>query len=247
MALEKHKQEWEELGAIDPLWAVLTDPAKRHGKWNVDEFFRTGEELAAGLMKVADQLGHPKERRHALDFGCGVGRVTRGLAKYFERCSGVDISSAMLAKARELNAHVGNCEFLLNVDERLSLFEDEYFDLVYTGIVLQHVPSTTIIQSYISEFVRTLRKGGLLVFQLPSHISLRNRLQLRRRVYALLRAVNVDAHFLLERMNLAPVRMNFIPEQMVTRLLSSLGARILLVRTDVSNDEWESKTYFVSK
>ena len=142
---------------------------------------------------------------------------------------------------------MGNCEFLLNVDERLSLFEDEYFDLVYTGIVLQHVPSTTIIRSYISEFVRTLRKGGLLVFQLPSHISLRNRLQLRRRVYALLRAVNVDARFLLERTNLAPVRMNFLPEQMVTRHLSSLGARILLVRTDISNDEWESKTYFVSK
>src|SRR5207244_13466385 len=29
--------------AIDPLWAILSDPARRGGGWGLEEFFRTGE------------------------------------------------------------------------------------------------------------------------------------------------------------------------------------------------------------
>ena len=43
MSLERHRQDWEHLAETDPLWAVLTHPGRKGGRWDVDEFFATGE------------------------------------------------------------------------------------------------------------------------------------------------------------------------------------------------------------
>ena len=42
-------------------------------------------------------------RGTALDFGCGVGRLSQALTKYFEQVAGVDISHTMIAKAKEVD------------------------------------------------------------------------------------------------------------------------------------------------
>ncbi len=39
----------------------------------------------------------------ALDFGCGVGRLTQALADYFNEVAGVDVSPTMVNKALEYN------------------------------------------------------------------------------------------------------------------------------------------------
>ncbi|HZI58619.1 MAG TPA: hypothetical protein VFF39_17695 [Verrucomicrobiae bacterium] len=39
-----HARDWEEMAAIDPLWAILSAPEKRFGSWDIDEFLRTGQE-----------------------------------------------------------------------------------------------------------------------------------------------------------------------------------------------------------
>src|SRR5690606_32735946 len=97
---ERHRRQWEALGASDPYWAVLTDPTKRHGKWDKEEFFRTGAREIDGALSRAAAFGMPIRSGIALDYGCGVGRLTRALAERFERVIGVDISAAMLAQAR---------------------------------------------------------------------------------------------------------------------------------------------------
>ncbi len=68
--MSKHKQDWEELASIDPLWAVLTHPDKKFGKWDTDEFFLTGEVEIGRVMDSATRLGYPKGRKLCLDFGC---------------------------------------------------------------------------------------------------------------------------------------------------------------------------------
>src|SRR5262249_14322414 len=93
LPLEQHEQDWTEL---DPYWAILTTSGKRFGRWDSDEFFATGPPEVEGLMNRAAQLGHPQQYRRALDFGCGLGRVTRALADRFEECVGVDISENMV-------------------------------------------------------------------------------------------------------------------------------------------------------
>src|SRR5437763_12953662 len=110
-ALAGHHRDWEELGKLDPLWAVLTFSDKRFGRWTPEEFFATGRVKIDSIMASAARLGFPCSRESVLDFGCGVGRLTRALSAYFGRCTGLDISDNMLAAARELNAALANCEF----------------------------------------------------------------------------------------------------------------------------------------
>jgi hypothetical protein len=42
VSLSRHKREWEDLGAVDPLWAILSDNQKKFGRWDLEEFFQTG-------------------------------------------------------------------------------------------------------------------------------------------------------------------------------------------------------------
>jgi trans-aconitate methyltransferase len=191
MALASHKEDWEELAKLDPLWAICSVPKGKHGGWDLDEFFQSGEAITADVMESAERLGRPRDRVSALDFGCGVGRITRALAQRFDECIGLDISEEMIAAARDLNRSVPNCVFIVNTTDHLGVFEDDRFDLVYTKAVLQHLPDAQVIRAYIAEFVRVLKPGGLLVFQLPSFIPLRYRLELRRKLYVGLRQLGL--------------------------------------------------------
>src|SRR5438034_9687481 len=102
----RHVRDWEELAELDPLWAVLSDPGRSGGRWPIDEFFATGEGEVSGALDVAANLGRPQEFEQALDFGCGLGRLTRALAGRFRRCVGGDVSPRMIVRARERNRDI---------------------------------------------------------------------------------------------------------------------------------------------
>ena len=91
-ALERHRRDWEQLAEVDPLWAILAAPDARGGRWKLDEFFATGEAEIAQVLEVASGLGYPERYEQALDFGCGVGRLTNALARRFGEVIGIDIS-----------------------------------------------------------------------------------------------------------------------------------------------------------
>ncbi|MBA3444441.1 MAG: methyltransferase domain-containing protein [Gemmatimonadales bacterium] len=243
MSLSKHKRDWDDLGRVDPLWAILTSPEHRYDKWNIQEFFARGAAEIAHVMQHAGQLGLPRQRRAALDFGCGVGRLTRALAKHFDRCVGVDISDAMISKACEWHRDWPTCHFVLNTTGDLRVFKEDSFDLVYSNIVLQHLPSVGLIESYIKEFIRILTADGLLVFQLPRHIPWKNRVQPRRRVYRFLRALGVSEDYLLKSLKLTPMRMNFVPEARVKRIVQAAGGVVVSVERGNDIDQ----VYYVTR
>jgi SAM-dependent methyltransferase len=165
--LKTLKRNWDEFGKRDPLWAILTAPHKRNRKWDLDEFFRTGEKEIALVMQSVDSLPLTIRRGKALDFGCGVGRLTQALGGYFDRCIGVDIAPSMLRLAKRHNKLGGRCQYLLNDSSDLRLFKSGTFDFVYSNIVLQHMKPEYGL-NYVKEFIRVLAPGGLIVFQLPS-------------------------------------------------------------------------------
>src|ERR1700722_817442 len=78
------EKNWNEFGKRDPLWAILTADSKRDGKWDLAEFFATGEREIGGDVKKFDDPNHTFGRGKALDFGCGVGRLTQALCRHFE-------------------------------------------------------------------------------------------------------------------------------------------------------------------
>lgn len=166
-SLERLQQTWEELGRADPLWAVLSIPAKSGNRWQLEEFFRTGDVEVDLVMAELEQRSLHPGRRRALDFGCGVGRLSQALCRYFEEVDGVDIAPSMVETATGLNRHGPRCRYHLNMAGDLALFGDGTFDFVYSVIVLQHV-EPALSERYMAEFVRVLRPGGVAIFQVPS-------------------------------------------------------------------------------
>jgi ubiquinone/menaquinone biosynthesis C-methylase UbiE len=226
--LSRHKQEWEELASVDPLWAILTGAERRGGGWELAEFFATGEAEITEVLKISDDLGEPVRRRRALDFGCGVGRLSRSLAERFGECVGLDISEGMVKLARELNEDRPNCHFVVNAAPDLEQFESGSFDFVYSSLVLQHMPSAEMVEAYVGEFLRVLRPGGLAVFQTLSHIPFALRLQPRRRVYAFLRTLGFSEQLLMMKMKLTPARGLAVPEAQMRAMIERHGGNIEL-------------------
>ena len=251
MKIHDQERDWNELAELDPYWAILTAPGTRFGAWDSEAFFATGAREIDGVMHHAAQLGHPQSRARALDFGCGLGRLTRPLAGHFDECVGVDISEGMVEQARRLNADVPGASFVVNAAGDLRCFDDQSFDLVYSVIVLQHVPDRDAITSYIAEFCRVLRPGGLALFQLPSHIPKVFRLQWRRRLYLSLRRLGMSAAFLYNRLRLMPIAMSSLSEDDVAALVTSRGARVLEVQTvgasGLLNAGLKNSTYYITR
>jgi SAM-dependent methyltransferase len=238
-----HARDWEEMAAIDPLWAIMSEPEKRFGNWEINEFLRTGQEEISGLMRSAGELALPQQCRRAIDFGCGVGRLTRALHDYFPECFGVDISRSMLEKARKITPE---CQFREASD--LRSFSAGFADLIYSSLVLQHQPDKTHVYALIRDMVRVLSPGGLLVFQMPLHLALRNRIQLRRRAYRLVRAMGLSHTYAYERLKLSPIRMLGLTQVTVEDAVRAANGKVLRVAVERKpNEPFSSGIYFCTR
>lgn len=163
--LSRTQKNWERFAERDPMSAILyRDP--QSPEWTAEDFFQSGINHCRSLMEdVLIPRGVPENRERALDFGCGMGRLTNGLSGYFGEVVGVDISREMLRLAAE-HRKGQNVRFIHNATDHLRVFDDDSFDLVLSMIVLQHIPPSASL-NYIREFIRILKPGGIAVFQLP--------------------------------------------------------------------------------
>ena len=221
MSLGRHRRDWEDLATLDPLWAVS---GKRSA--TIEEFLGTGETEIDTVLRESHRLGLPARHERALDFGCGLGRITQALARRFEWCDAVDISEGMLQRARELSAETPpNCSFHLNDRPALELFPADHFDFAYSSFVLQHMPSRGVAAHYIRELMRVTRRDGLVVFQMPAHLPVWNRAQLRRRAYAPLRQLGVSGA-VLQRLRLHPVRMIALSRSEIDHIVEDYGGSV---------------------
>lgn len=234
------QREWEDLAELDPLWAILSDNQKQFGRWDLEEFFASGQREIDALMQACGRKQGSSGR--VLDFGCGVGRLSRALRFYFEEVYGVDISDEMIRLAKK---HTPSCKFLVNQTDDLRLFQDNFFDFVYSNIVLQHQRSRDLAKAYVREFIRVIRPGGMIVFQIPHKLTLRHALQPRRRLYSLLRKCGFSATYLYNRWRLNPMRTIHLSSAEVQETVCAAGGRLL--RSYPDNFHVHSTSYVVSK
>lgn len=157
--LKQLRQGWNIAAREDAMFNILTIPGKENGGWTLEEF------MAHGREEIDKLEGKFSPSVRALDFGCGIGRLTHALAEHFMYVDGVDISDEMIAIASEINQDPDRISFHVS-GEDLSLFKDDTFDFVYTMIVLQHCPPE-LSEVYVKEFVRVLKPGGIAMFNLP--------------------------------------------------------------------------------
>jgi SAM-dependent methyltransferase len=236
------RRDWTRLGEADPLWAVCVDRAKQGGRWDIGEFLASGRAEIADVMADLDRLGLCARRADALDFGCGVGRLTAALTSHFGSVTGVDLAPSMLGHARELHAADPRCRFVQNDRLDLQAFPSESFDLVYSSLVLQHMP-TALAGGYLAEFVRVLRPGGAVVILVPeTHLR-----TLRGRVYAyaphrLIGLIQRKAYGYP-----APMRMHTLPGSRVRRLVEPHGAQVVAsIPKEAYGGHWRMTEHFIA-
>jgi ubiquinone/menaquinone biosynthesis C-methylase UbiE len=167
MDLKELQKNWDLFGQKDPLWAILTHPEKKDGKWDHEAFFLTGELEIKRLLKSLKRMEINLNTEKALDFGCGIGRLSQALANHFDEVTGVDIAPSMIDLANKYKKNKSNCRFVLNERDDLRILPPDTYDLVYTNITLQHMAPKYAF-NYLREFGRILAPGGILVFQLPA-------------------------------------------------------------------------------
>ena len=241
-SLDNLKQAWESLAGGDALSAILTDDNKAGGKWDVAEFLATGDAEMETVLSHLASIGHaPNFTGAALDFGCGVGRLTQALARRFASSAGVDISHEMIRQAEALNQYP-HCRYVASSAVRLP-FADATFSFVYSNIVLQHVPRH-LAKNYLREFVRLLAPAGVLVFGVQDSfaapdlssrmIRVRHVLHLRSRVRVVLKRGPGD------------MKMHCLPEHIVRRTLGP--ARVVDIQfTNTAARDFNGKLVYLDQ
>lgn len=155
--------EWEQWGARDPYYGVITHPKFRSSALTDEakhEFFASGRahvDYVLGTCRT--RLDNAFAPHRILDFGCGVGRLLIPFAKVGGDVCGLDVSPSMLAEARRNceEQQVANVSFLIS-DDLLSEAQGQ-FDLVHSCIVLQHI-EVARGRALFGQLVNKVRAGG---------------------------------------------------------------------------------------
>jgi len=161
--------EWEKWGKNNPYYGVLTH--EKYRSKNLDEnvkleFFESGkkdiEHIIRTCRRKIDKSFSPEM---ALDFGCGVGRLTIPLAKIAGHVVGVDVSKSMLNEARNNceEYNINNVSFFES-DDKLSKL-NEKFDFIYSLLVFQHIPTERGIRIF-EKLLHLLQDGGIAALQI---------------------------------------------------------------------------------
>lgn len=157
-------KDWEKWGKSDPYFGVLSNQKFEATKLKtntVKEFYKTGDQEVTALIEHIKTLNNGKQPsfKLAIDFGCGVGRLTVPLSSYAQKVIGLDVSPSMLEKAKSnLPANKKRFVRYLVSDDSLSVLPKKY-DLVYSYIVLQHIPKPRG-EKIIDRLLNNLEVGG---------------------------------------------------------------------------------------
>jgi SAM-dependent methyltransferase len=130
------------------------------------EFDATPEQLEAMLLRIRID---PSNICRALDYGCGVGRLTIPLARRFRAVLGIDVSEKHIDHARRyaVGCRVKNIDFMRMVDlGQLDAMAN--VDFILSVIVLQHNPPP-VMAVILRKLLNILNPGGCALFQVPTY------------------------------------------------------------------------------
>jgi SAM-dependent methyltransferase len=132
--------------------AESADAAIRAGYWDFA--------LHVLTPAVCAHLPEPSSAT-ALEIGYGGGRLLNAAATFFGRAVGVDIHGEQSAVRGFLDRQGRtNAELVTTSGDTLPV-ETASVDLVYSFIVLQHLPRHDVLVRYLAETSRVLRPGGV--------------------------------------------------------------------------------------
>jgi ubiquinone/menaquinone biosynthesis C-methylase UbiE len=95
-----------------------------------------------------------------LDFGCGVGRLVRPLARRGYRIVAADVSPKMLEHCAAYCAGLDGIEYVLSDGWGVTEVPDASVDGAYSFYVFQHMPRISMARAVLGDLHRVLRPGG---------------------------------------------------------------------------------------
>lgn len=177
--VRRMRRDWDRRALENARYFVATGQKE----WSDEEFFAAGEqELKEQILTDLENICQGKDPKAmtVLEIGCGAGRVTRALARFFGEVYAVDISPRMVRQARRAVEQFPNAHIFSNNGRDLSVVRRRWWhrlgiggrpqiDFAYSCLVFQHIPSRDVIENYVSEVNRLLRPGALFKFQLQGY------------------------------------------------------------------------------
>jgi len=122
------------------------------------------------ILNLTTERADKQRSGRILDIGCGDGSFSKRFEKYCE-VFGVDISE----KAIDLAEKAGVRAHKVDISCQRLPFDNEYFDVVYMGDVIEHLLDPDFA---VCEVARVLKSDGFLVLSTPNLASWLNRLLL---------------------------------------------------------------------
>jgi|TARA_B100002003_G_C14113357_1_gene535481 methionine biosynthesis protein MetW len=106
-----------------------------------------------------------------LDVGCGVGTIAVEIQKRGFDVHGIDFSSVAIEKSRKKGINAVMC----NLDEGGIPFDDNSFDIVWAGDIVEHVFDPIFL---LKEILRVVKNQGKILITTPNDVHLFRRLYL---------------------------------------------------------------------
>jgi SAM-dependent methyltransferase len=121
--------------------------------------------LAQATSEIVERMqewGLLAPEKSALEIGCGNGRFLRALAPFFRSITGIDISAAMIAAARERCRDLSNIEARQTDGRSLAAFADACFELILAADSLPYIVrcGADLTRHHFEETARVLKPGG---------------------------------------------------------------------------------------
>jgi len=233
---EQISQDWTLLGMTKPHWSVLSadDFLPEHMAQHAPSFYATGRADLGSLLQTLDRYGRtPGQFPSLVEFGCGVGRVTLHLSRYFDHVTAVDISASHLAHCSQYLQRNG----ATNATPALSRPPDygmaQPFDLWFSYLVLQHNPPP-IMSAVLQRALTLLNAGGLAIFQVLTYG----------------KGYRFKAADYLARPRVpGGIELHCLPQHAIHQIIQETGCSLLELREDtgMNSTDWLSNRFVVQK
>lgn len=218
--LDHTEQTWTRLGEEEPHWSVISAEQFKRDRLDAHrtEFYASGLGDVEVFLAFLARNGVDAGRLHrVLEYGCGLGRVTRYLAERFAQVVACDISPSHLQQAEAYLRDAGRRNVGCQRIRTLADIEGPAdLDAVFSLIVLQHNPPPAIA-AILERLLRRLRPGGVAYFQVPT--------------YAADYRFSI-ADYLAHGLDAKHIEMHYLPQRQVFRIARDAGCDVLEVRED---------------
>ena len=167
----KLRSQYLKIGPTKPHFtvAVETPEVLDSVDANLSQFWATGHAEAQVLLQSLERSGLIDVKdKTAVEYGCGIGLLSLGLAANFKQVHSYDVSDSQIKLAQQAadDAAVHNCLFHFCSGNPFAAVEPN--DFFYSKNTFQHYPPPIIYQ-FIRNALRSLKPDGVALFQVPTY------------------------------------------------------------------------------